>query len=337
MKLEELTYKLFNIPTPDVRELLERTVYGTKGGMQISHCDTSWKLDLLISPDFHCLYDGDILVGVVVYSNRRSWFGSKELNTLYIRYFSVNPNYQNKGVAQYITKIAVTRYKEILSEPTVVYAFIEAKNTRSMAVGDHFEPLSLGTFSPIYISRFYPKQRHDVDSSQEAFERILSVQELGNFSYDRSANSKVRHFTIHDGETYASIRCYPVKWEVIHYPNNNWMMMKVLPRIPMLGKLTEGRMLNFVAVDTLAWNNTDLLIKLCEHALAELKVSKLMIFADNSDAKFDDLRKSSRKGLMSKLQHPPKVGIQVFFHDCSEEFINSLEKKAVEIRGFDVT
>ncbi|MCB9188905.1 MAG: GNAT family N-acetyltransferase [Flavobacteriales bacterium] len=337
MELEKLEYKLLNAPTDEIRELLSRTVYGTVGGLQLRHRDTSWKLDELISPDYHVLYDTGKLVGVVVYSNRRAKFGGIEFKTLYIRYFSISPEYQNKGVAKYLTEIAVKNYRETLKEPTVVYAFIEAKNTRSVAVGDFFEPLSLGYFSPIYFSRFSPKKKLGVNTERDLFDKYYPTKEQVNFEYQGRSDRHAGYFTLERNDRYATLKCYPVSWEIMHYPNNNWLMMNLLPRIPFINKLVEGSELNFVAVDALAWNDNDLLIELFEHVLAQYQLSKLMVYADTKDSRFDQLRSDDKLGMMGKLQKPPKVGIQLFFHDCDDTFKKRIQDYPVEVRGFDVT
>lgn len=337
MELDKLVYKRLKVPNDEVRKLLSETVYGTKGGLRLRHRDTVWKLDELISPDYHVLYDGDYLVGVVVYCNRRSKFGEMEMNTLYIRYFSISPDYQNRGVAKYLTKVAVKFYRETLQEPTVVYAFIEAKNTRSMAVGDFFEPLSLGYFSPIYFSRFFPKKSEGVERDQATFEKYYPPEEKVNFEYSRRSDQKVGYYTLARDGRFAALRCYPVSWEVIQYPNNNWLMMKFLPKIPILNKLVEGKELNFITVDAVSFNSEDLLLELVEHVLSKYGLHKLFMFADNNDVRFDSIRQNQKRGMLSKLQKPPKVGIQLFFHNCTDEIKTMIQQYPVEVRGFDVT
>ncbi len=337
MELEKLTYTLLKAPNNDVRQLLAETVYGTKGGLRLHHFDTAWKLDELIAPDYHVLYNGETLVGVVVYTNRRARFGDSEMNSLYIRYFSISPAYQNLGVAQYLTKVAVSHYKNTLREPTVVYAYIEAKNFRSQAVSDHFEPLSLGHFSPIYFSRFFPKKQTGVSSDRKDFDRLYPSTVPVNFSYQGRSDKNANYFTKTVKDRFATVRCYPVKWEVLQYPNKDGLMKKVLPKIPIIKKLVEGKELNFVAVDAVSWNDNEMLLSLLEHVLADYGLSKLMLFADLSDARFKELRNHSKLGTMSKLQKPPKVGIQLFFHECSAAFKQEIQNYPVEIRGFDVT
>jgi hypothetical protein len=62
-----------------------------------------------------------------------------------------------------------------------------------------------------------------------------------------------------------------------------------------------------------------------------------MTFADNRDERFRVLRDHPDLGMMSKLQKPPKVGIQLFFHDVDSEVQKRIQSCPVEIRGFDVT
>lgn len=337
MALENLEYRLLKKPNDEIRSLLSQTIYGTHGGLRLRHCDTSWKLDELISPDYHALYNNGELVGVVVYANRRACFGEITMNSLYIRYFSISPKYQNQGVAQYLTKLAVSNYRTNLQEPTIVYAFIESKNFRSQAVSEHFEPLSLGHFSPIYFSRFFPKFRTEVSVDKASFLELYPMDFPVNFHYAGRSDQKAEYHTIRKGDQFATIRFYKVNWEVLDYPNNNWLMKKVLPRIPLINRLVEGERLTFLAVDALAWNSDGLLIGLFEHSLAKSQAFKLFVFADLKDTRFDGLRQHQDLGLMSKIQKPPKIGIQLFFHECSDEIKEMISTMPVEIRGFDVT
>lgn len=337
MELENLEYRILKEPNDDIRNLLSQTVYGTKGGLRLMHCDTSWKLDELISPDYHVLYNKSELVGVVVYGNRRAYFGEVMMNSLYIRYFSIAPKYQNQGVAQYLTQVAVSNYRTTLQEPTVVYAFIEAKNFRSQAVSKHFEPLSLGYFSPIYFSRFFPKLLMEVNTDKASFMELYPMDFQVNFRYEGRSDRKAEYYTIKKHNQFATIRFYRVNWEVLDYPNNNWLMKKILPRIPLVNRLVEGEKLTFLAVDAVAWNSDELLLELFEHALAQSSVYKLFVFADLKDVRFDGLRQHKNLGLMSKLQKSPRIGIQLFFHECPDETKEMIQSMPVEIRGFDVT
>ncbi|CAG5086350.1 GNAT family N-acetyltransferase [Parvicella tangerina] len=337
MRLEELEYKLLTTPTADIRGLLANTVYGTKGGLRLKHKDTVWKLDELIDPDFHALYDAGNLVGVVVYSKRRAKFGGSEMNCMYIRYFSVSPDYQGLGVAKYLTEVAVKNYRKTLQEPTVVYAFIEAKNTRSVAVGDYFDPLSLGYFSPIYFSRFFPKKIEFTCNDKKVFHEYYPDKKLLNFEYARPSDKNASYCSLLLDNRYAAVRYYPVSWEVLDYPSNNWLMKKLLPNIPVIRKLVEGKELNFIAVDALSWDSDELLLKVFEQILAENKLNKLFVFADLKDERFKALRDSKSLGFMSKIQKPPRIGIQLFFHDCNDTIKDEIKKYPVEVRGFDVT
>lgn len=338
MDLEKLEYQRLKAPNEEIRTLLSQTIYGTKeGGMRIRHCDTEWKLDELIAPDYHVLYDEGKLVGVVVYSNRRAMLGGEKLNTYYIRYFSIAPAYQNKGVAQFLTKVAVQHYRSTLQEPTVVYAFIEAKNFRSQAVSEHFEPLSLGCFSPIYFSRFFPKRCNGVSLNKEDFYRYYNWNERVNFRYIGRSDNNAKYYTLERGGHFAAVRCYTVEWEVLDYPNNNWLMKRLLPNIPLIKKLVEGTVLNFVAVDGVAWDSDDLLLELLENILADVRLAKLFLFADLNDKRYESLRVNKQLGTMSNLQKPPKIGVQLFFHECSDELKKSIQSMPVEVRGFDVT
>lgn len=339
MNADLLEYQLLQTPTPEVRKLLHETVYGTKGGMQIRHLDTVWKLDVLMKPDFHVLmYNGEV-VAVTVFCQRVSEFSEQKIKSYYIRYFSVSSKFQNLGLGNRLTELAVKHYKNTLSEPTLVYAYIESMNWRSSSVSKHFTPEIVGNFSPIFFSRFFPVFSKGVIEGEEAY-KVLKASHgktIRQITYSGRNSEKANFLSLTIGDRYAGVNYYRVKWEVINYPSSNFIMKGVLPLIPLVNRIVEGKQFNFIGAEDCFWNDEDVLIELLEHVLAKEGGHKLMMYADHRDVRFMQLRSHPKLGLMSKLQKPPKIAIQVFFHDVGVAMKDEVLTLPFHIKAFDVT
>lgn len=146
MNTENYKYQFDTECSVAIAQLLSETIYGTKGGLLLQHKDIARKLQSIKGAQFHTLWEGNELCAVAVYCQRKVFVKSlnKYLDAFYIRYFSVNPIFQNKGLGKLLTQKVETHYRNTIKEPTIFYAYIEQKNLKSQSVSNHFEPKKNG-------------------------------------------------------------------------------------------------------------------------------------------------------------------------------------------------
>ena len=338
MNLENFQYHFDLQPCNKVEKLLSETIYGTPGGLLLQHKDVSKKLDAILGAEYHTLWQENELCAVAVYCKRAIILENlnKNTNAYYIRYFSVNTKFQNKGIGKLLTQKIETYYRKNILEPTVFYAYIENKNLKSQSVSNHFEPKKMGVFSPVYFSRFFPKKHPNIIHTKDKTADVLLQKKYKSYTlYSKVADDK--YFKKITSINNSVIQCSIVNWEIHNYPTNNFLMQNVLPKIPFLNRLAEGKQMRFIAVEQYCYENTADFFNLLEHILSLENIYKAMIYLDHTDANFEELIKSNQLGMMDKIQKRPSITMQTFFLNCDENIQNEIIKSTKYISGFDVT
>ncbi len=338
MNTENYKYHFDTKPCIKVEKLLSETIYGTKGGLLLQHKDIARKLQSIKGAQFHTLWEGNELCAVAVYCKREVFVKSlnKYVDAFYIRYFSVNPIFQNKGLGKLLTQKVEAYYRNTIKEPTIFYAYIEQKNLKSQSVSNHFEPKKMGVFSPVYFSRFFPKKLKNIAKIDDAIANKFLQEKYKHLAlYSNVAEDD--YFKTISTTNNSVIQYSVVNWEVHNYPSNNFIMRNVLPKIPIVNRLAEGKRLRFIAVEQFYYEDRSDFFKLLEHILSVEKLYKSMIYLDHNDIHFEELTQSQQLGMMDKIQKRPSITMQIFFLHCDEDIQNEIIKNTKYISGFDVT
>ena len=339
---KQFEYKIQKQVIPEIRELLKSTIYGTSG-FKYSHLDTDKKLNALISPDFHTIWNNQELVAVAAYCNRTVMVNKKPYNAYYIRYFSVKPNYQGKGIGQYLTKEIETHYLNSLNQKTVFYGYIENKNLQSLAVSHQFKQEKIGQFKPVLFSRFFPKK-------DDRFENIDPIEFVKFINQQYKSHALLHTNKIgyqghcygirKNGELVAAIQANPVGWKIHSSPGVlGWLGRYVFHFLPVLGRLSPRTTFKYVAFEGCCAlpENQHLIIALMESCLALHQRHVGIMYLDVAELNFPYFKRSNRMGFMRKIQEPPAVQFLCNFiqiQDTEKEKFYELPKY---ISSFDLT
>lgn len=322
--------------------MLSSTVYGTKG-LRLKHLDAKRKLKELIDPDFHVLFDGEKIVAVITFCKRRKPVKGVPVG-YYIRYFSVDKAYQYLGLGQYLVGKAVNYYKETLTVPVLVYAYIEGENLKSIAVSNHFDPVINSSFKVLFFNRFKPKKNDLCSRMNKAVwnEVIGKVEEKNqeNISYNPARiGYQNNYFVLERKENIvAGLQAIETSWEIVKNPGfSGFMTQHVFSKIPIINRLAQGRKMRFVAVEGVFYDSVKDFQLLLEHVLAELKQYIALIYFDIKDGRISEVENNMDLGLMSKIQKSPQINILHFGWQLDPETEEKLKNGVNYISAYDIT
>ncbi|MFN3918370.1 MAG: hypothetical protein ACK4K0_11625 [Flavobacteriales bacterium] len=337
-----LVYKLLYKPTSEVEQLLQETVYGTKG-LLYSHLDAVERAHNLKNGHFHTLWRNENLVALAVYCGRQL-LGSK-LHSRYIRFFAVNKSEQAKGLGKLLTVCVEQHYLNNENIPTLFYAYIDNKNLKSMKVSGHFNGKVCGHFNTYLISRFSPKKSANVRRAHK--EDKPEIIRLLNSTYKNHAELHFdylfyqnNYFVLEkNGEILAGVQANPVKWEIVAIPGFQGFFMKyIIPAIPFVNRLFNPKTFRFTGFEGVYYKNSPKeLEELFAHCLAEQGNYTAMFWADVKDDYLQEIAKSCHLGFISKVQHSPQINFIVIPHLLSENEEQEIADKPKYISAFDVT
>ena len=339
-------YKILYEACDQIKSLLAETIYGTKG-LRYRHIGVEQKVLDLHKPTFHTLWEGDLLLAVSAYCDRTISHRGEQYDACYIRYFSVSPKHQGKGLGKLLTSKIEEHYRTNRPGPSVFYAYIEGENKKSMGVSKHFDPTITGKLKTTFISRFFPKTNSKVRKlKKEEMPQIKKQCDAfhQNFTtyFNHRINYKDNYFVWEEnGKIVAGIQANPIQWKMENLPGfMGWLNLNILPHIPILKRLADGKVFNFIALEGAFHeaNRENELMKLIEHTMAAHKVYKAFTYRDIQDPLHAHLQQRKDLGLLSKIQHSPGVNIICNFIGENDQSIKqSFTDSPKYISGFDVT
>lgn len=339
-----LQYKLLEKPVPEIKQLLEETVYGTKG-LLYSHLDVIERSNALKEGHFHGLWRGESLIALAVYCGRKLSHEGEEINGRYIRFFSVKKTEQSKGLGRLLTSCIEQHYYAQGNNPTLFYAYIDNKNLRSMKVSGHFNGQLCGHFDTYLFSRFSPRRsarvRKAMEADKPAILEILKKQYDGyaEFHTDYIFYNDNYYVLEQDGEVVAGIQSNPVRWKIVNIPGFQGFLMKhILPALPYINRLFNPKVFRFSALEGIFYRDNPLVLEeLISHCLAEQKNHTAMFWADVNDSYLQQLAKRCNLGFVSKVQHNPRVNFIIIPYLMSDAQVQVLHEQPKYISAFDVT
>lgn len=338
----EFQYKLLTEANGKIISLLSNTVYGSTG-IRYAHQNVEERVKDLVEPHFHTLWKEEKLVAVAAYCNRKIIVSSKDVSTIYIRYFSVDSKFQGRGLGNYLTQCLADYYESIVASSTISYAYIEQKNIRSLSVSKRFDQKEVGQFKTIYFSRFYPKQNANVfKANQEDIEQLFKHHTLKYVFFNSAKLNYKKGYRVYkvNGIVVAGIQANRVDWSIHNLPGvMGWLTQNIFHYLPIIGRLSPRNSFSFVGYEGVFIKEgyEKEFLQLLEHCLNEHKVYSAVLQLDVRDELYSAISKFKKLGLMSKIQKSHPVSILVNYRKTTKEIEKEIESKPKYISVFDLT
>ncbi|GAA4462357.1 hypothetical protein GCM10023189_38910 [Nibrella saemangeumensis] len=320
--------------------LLQQTTYGTKG-IRYRQTGQENKIHQLNNPYFFHLYQGDELVGIYCLDQRMIGFPFGSVSAFYGRYLTVRDKDQCKGYGQLLKSRAVDYIHRQEQPPYLFYSFIEAKNTRSMAVStqEDFESVAqlktymFRRYSPVKDTRF--REASTIDPARTLH---LVQQQFAGYGFQNfiNINYNRQYFTLEeDGRIIAGVQANPIVWQLVHIPGPfGTLIGKVAPFIPGLRRFFNPSRQAFVVLEGVyvEKGRPELLPVLLESVLAHFNIHTAMWQIDQKDPLIT-LLPQKKMGLFSQFQPEVTTHVMVKAVDLPNDI--SLGQAPVYMSCFD--
>ena len=347
-----------------VLQQLEQTAYGTEG-LAYVHGNVREKANLLPDPYFITLKKRDQLLATVALSHRDGGVKGQPYRSYYIRYFSFmdalrRPNQHQpdrkpmRAGNRLLRPLLWSLFErtdpanpEALAQPTLYYAYVEAENQRSYEMCQTFGFKPLRTMTTIPFSRAYPKANPAVrlltPEEQPAMRQRLEAyyQDYSFVSFDTCFAGQHYYVWEENGKVVAGVQAYPITWKFKALPGvSGWVSMKIVPRLPVLGRLFNPKRYRFAAIEGLwhAPGREDLILPLLESALAHESLTVAMLFVDKHGPQYELIKGYQKDlGLMYKLNGEVDSEVIGRFAHAGPHDVSTFEHTPVYVSAFDCT
>lgn len=297
-----------------VKNLLLGTTLGTNGA-KYQHLDTEQRINDLDNPLYFGLERNKKALGNITFCRRdRNW---------YIRFFAFDSLFQSASSSS--TQKKTSRLKDtidaffeqrLVNEVDCFYAYIDPKNSRSLAMSERFDFHTIGSLKTQSFSRLYPKKQLKLNSSNEPefMTEVLSssFKTYRFFKPVFASNSILYYIKDENNSIIAHASVLPVRWKIKRIPGKfGAFLTKALPYIPFLNKLIHPQDYRFLALDSCYINPaySSLFSDFLESILYAEKQHVIFWWVDVNDPNYKQIKKQTNWGLLHKILDTPTVSV----------------------------
>ncbi|MEQ9308695.1 MAG: hypothetical protein RLN90_04520 [Balneolaceae bacterium] len=351
--------------SPEIRDLLKNTIFGTKGKIRYQQKNIEERINSQKNIEFIQIKKRDRVLGTTGVVTRSTSGSNEEIKSLYIRYLSVyNPFRKNE---KRLTKANPTNTKSVSplrklindeivnhfekpiiasNEKAAFYAFVESENFNSKELCKSLGFRSTRKISTLLFSRFHPQKNSAIsiiqDSEKEEVRHHLALfYKNHSFYFEDQFFDLGTYLILKENERIiAGLRCKPVNWEIVEVSGlSGFFMQHVLPYLPFTRKLFNPRNLHFIAFDYL-WNSekdSSNILKLMENACAVFDINVGMLWGDSKSDLINQLKKSKKLGLLHQLKGEVNADLMLRFINMNIHDQNELLEKPIFVSALDMT
>ena len=356
-----LPYKYLSVthvPPDSLVQLLEDTVYGTPGkGLLYQHCQVREKVKNISHPNYVSIVKNNRVIGTACFCKKESSIGRANLDLLYVRFFTFKDvfrtkqvNSKPKGNKEGLLKKEINNllngfeFTELKSK-ACFYAFLEAKNERSLNLCESFDFKPVRAFSTAVFSRFYPKKQTNVEPCKLSDKALIikllkdkyaafNMVSFENLFFNNS------YYVLKDavGNIIAGAQANTEHWKIRDLPGlEGKIILSVFPHIPLVKTVfnPDYRFLSFEAIYVKKGHEKGLEI-LFEAILAEKNIKSAMMWFD-SKSFLKDALDQIKMGMLNKFAKDKNGVIAVKCLNFDETELRLMETLPAYISAFDLT
>lgn len=352
-------FTISNTPTKALVDLLKDNIIGTPGlSMLYQHLQVQEKVDKISDPFYVSLVKGDNILGTCCFCSRDTWNATKTMGSFYLRYFTFKAMYRSSHKTQVHKENPDSKLrseiKELLSgnglgqraeEPFFHYAYVDPKNSRSLALCNEFGFEPVRKFSTVIFNRINPKKSATVEKispSQvpEIREKLISFyKNYTMFSFENLFN-RGSYYVVRDQENniVAGVQANPDRWKVLELPGlSGKIILNLFSSLPYLNRLIKKEY-EFITLEGLFVipGNGKYLEVLFESILAQYDKNSAMLWVDRESSLYTTLR-SIDLGILDKINHEVTANVICKFVNVAEGEQKLFKSHPAYISGTDLT
>lgn len=320
-----------------IANLLIETKLGSNGAIY-QHLNTKERIQMLESPIFLNLKWKERALGNITFCRRSSNF--------YLRFFAFDQRFQSSKAKHNEAKAENTFKKQISHQLNNwfeqgdcenMYAYIDPKNHRSMAIAHQFGFQKVGRLNTYIFARLHPKKSKQVREISHAQLLELSSkhfkQEL--FYFEPIDYAPFHYYGLfRNDELLGVMRVLCVDWIIHRLPGKNAALLtNVLPKIPFLNRIINPKNQKFVAIDQV-WLKTNSVTdfeELLEDVLHRQQRNLAFWWLDENHPLSLNFVKNVNLGVFSKIFGQNKVDVMV-----KGEFEKRTSQEPIYVNAYDL-
>lgn len=361
-----LSVEVSTKPDQDLLNHIKSTILGSQGGIRYQLTRIERKMSNIRKVYFVLLKRNESILGSIGFIKRSTYRGSDEWPSWYIRYFSIKAPMQKKtsrrkamrdpGKGSNILRDISLPYmsnpglleglEDAASSRSLVYAYVEARNFRSMNFSQQMGSETIRKFTTLLYGRFRPNAHKDCrllreDEYQPVLNKIRDFYSEYNLFTPENLFFEGNYFVYEkDGDILAGIQVHPEFWRILKMGGTfSNLMLHVLPWVPGVRKFFNPRNFRFLAIEGIFFTpgNEHALPKLLETACSVHRNHFLMTWVDTDSHLIRALDKTVDYGPIAKLFERVEANVQVKFNNFTEVEKKPFYTLPAYISAFDMT
>ena len=364
---KDLEVRISDHANEDILYLLNHTIQGSEGGMRYSLQNVLPRIQAYDDKiRFISLYKKDQMTGTIGACFRFSGVGRFRYPSSYLRYLSIQSQYQlaatwRKRRQEALKTDSEESFKhkvlEIFSKPHmldlseveegdkhIMYAFIESMNERSKNLVHQAGYEHVRSFLTVAFSRFSPGHNPAVSKVTEADKELVrdhlndSYRSYSLFTADYIFKGD-RYYVLKEGdEIIAGAAAYPAIHKIYDVPGVwGWVMMKVLPKTPYYRRLFHPGEFRYLVFDGIFCRpgKEKELEKLFESICAAEGYYTGLMWLDDRSSLYDRIRTGINMGALNRMLNAKPGLVYIRFINFEESEKDIFFEAPAYISGFD--
>lgn len=303
-----LAIRLTRHSTPEVLDLLERTVWGS-GGTRYRIMGVAAKLGRLTGPLYLSLEKRGRLAAVCVLNRRRTRLLERSADSAHFVMLATEPAFGGQGLASLLAEQAGQFLRRELDAPGAAYAYIEATTDYSVRISNRIGPAVEASLPLTVFSRLRPRADRragplDADDVAQVVQRLSALYQGHLFADFEESLVPGDYHVLRDGAAIvAGVQAEPLTWSVQSLPGvTGGLIIGLLPRLPLLNRVLDPSALHFLRFGNLLAEpgREGALVRLMEAVLARHRVPLGLILLDARSPVYRRLRACGGMGLLAR-------------------------------------
>ena len=364
---EGLEVRVSDHASQGILDILNHSVQGSEGGLRFSLQNIAERIAAYKDQiRFVSLYRKNHITGTVGSCFRISGQGKLRYPSSYLRYLAFQSTYQSAPNWRRQTHSLIRHEKddsfkqktlEIFSKPHllelsevfegdkhIMYAFLESMNERSKNIVQQAGYDYIRSFLTVAFSRFSPKPDDRVTKLMEKDKPVME-ELLKAFYHDYSFFTTTysfygeKYYVLREGDNViAGVCAIPTSYKVYDIPGVwGWVMMKVLPKMPMFRRLFRPGEFRYLVFDSIYCKpgREELLAPLFESACAHEGFNTGLTWLDDRSDLYDKIRTGVKMGALNRMLNAKPGLVYTKFINMSDEEKEIFYDSPAYISGFD--
>jgi len=305
----DLEIRLSHEFSPDVLNLLQRTVWGSRD-LRYRIRGVEGKLARMLGPHVLTLERKGALAAVCVLNRRESRLFGAPVDTFHVAMMATEPALAGQGYAGRLAERAAELCRARMGTPGATYAYIESTTEFSLRISDHLGPSYAARLPLTLFSRLWPRDDRRVDGmdegeAEEVRARLAALYADHLFADFELSLVPAEYQVLRDGGLIvAGVQAELLNWSIESLPGvTGRLIMRLLPRLPLIRRMLDPRDLRLLRFGNLLVEpgvEADL-ERLMAAVLARRGVRLGLILLDERSPVCRRIRTHGRLGLLSAV------------------------------------